>query len=261
MSQYKHPNIEFTAQDLSSEPEAVRTTGPGFQDPMLQSVAVGIAERKAAEADATEQRSGHPPRVPELHNQVKLGYIVPDPEVMQQIETETNGKVQYFATRHDRARVGSNFQGRFHSTVIEPLAEELAVRYPGKTLALRGVTTSINGLQPPESEYDLVLQDIVDTVETGTEKPGAVFNVAVLEYGEPQSVDRVSQYASDVAMRRFEADESPQADTMFPAILVYDTEGLQQAGGVYGVKFREDRDVSEVLLAAYVVDCPTLSVT
>ena len=235
--------------------------GLDHADPMqgfLAQLAKEADQRRADQVADAKLRGGHAPRVAELHNTLDGNYITPDSAVVQEIEKETAGKVRYMARDIERIGLGGNFESRFQDTILAPIVEDIQARFPDKTIALRGVATSINGLSLPGAGDDLVLRDIVDTVEQGSEKPGEVFNVAVLNPEDVTSVHRVTQYAAGVGLKRKRAGESAQADVMFPAILVYDVAGLERAGGAYAVSFRKDREPADVLLAGYVVDCPAL---
>lgn len=221
--------------------------------------------RGMGDTDAVAEKS-RGPRVEELHNgevhdvSGRVVMIRPDREVMQRIEQETSGKVCYFPTAEgiDISPAQRMGEPDFSDYVMEPLIAELMTRFPGKRLALRGVATSINGSLPAGEGGGYDLRDITETVASGTEKPGEVFNVAVLSSdGDSVSVHRVNQYASNVGFaRKYEAG-SHQEDAMFPAVLVYDLAGLAPVGdSSYGVSFKPEAKPSDVVLGAYVLDCP-----
>lgn len=188
-------------------------------------------------------------------------YITPDTEVMDAIEQSTHGKVSHFPVgdvRDDGFGLPGKGESEFSAAIMDRLCDTLLEKYPGKTLALRGIMTSINGLQPGSGRYESDIVDIVDTVSEGIEKQGDVFNVAILDRSAPSlSVHRVTQYASGTAYNRKFSIPSEQADNIFPAILVYDAAGLRKDGqNVWGASFKEDADPGETLLQAYVLDCP-----
>ncbi len=184
--------------------------------------------------------------------------IAPDPEVMEAIGVESGGRVRHFPT--DMAALdreaGNLGESGFFRCVVQPLTEHLAVEFPGKQLALRAVGVSINGYQRSDSEGLFDLRDVTETVTTGTEKPGEVFNVQRLEPDEPYTTHQISHYANNMSGLKMLEMTDDMADAAFPAVLVYDTSGLVARDEAYGVSFAEGINPSEVLLAAYVVDSP-----
>lgn len=207
-----------------------------------------------------------PSRVDELQNvelRTKGGarIIAPDPDVMKQITEETGGKVRYFPTPNVTDISDSTIGvPEFSRYIMEPLIDEIIARFPGKQLSLRSFPTSINGhMPPPEGEQGYDLWDVADTVAGGRNSTamGGRFNVAPLDIdGRTNAHHRVTQYASSVSfLRAYEMEPGDQEAATFPAVVVYDREGLQREGGVWSVSFKPGVDPQDVMLAAYVLDC------
>ncbi len=244
-----------------AEKQTTKTTNTG-QAGALGSAVVknGVTAGEHAAPDTLKSR-----RVTELQNgevRTKGGarIITPDSDVMAQITEETGGKVRYFPTPNP-TEISDSVIGNpeFSRHIMQPLIDEIVARFPGRRLSLRSFPTSINGhMPPPEGGQGYDLWDIADTVAGGRNSTamGGRFNVAPLDADERTSVHRVTQYASSVSfVRNYEMEPGEQEAATFPAVVVYDREGLQKENGVWAVSFKPDADPQDVMLAAYVLDC------
>lgn len=186
--------------------------------------------------------------------------LQPDPESIAAIQQATSGKVLHVPSSGAEAFAASDLarvqSWDFAKYVMEPVIADATSRFEGKLLAMRGIATSINGDFDGFGDEDHPLLDLSRTVNNGIEKPGDAFNVAVLNPEEPISVHRVTQYAENVSLHRMLEDNADKAAAMFPAVLVYDAAGLQKESGYWAVSFREGVEPSDVLLGAYILDCP-----
>lgn len=260
------PVLSEETSRMQPSPDLARAAMGAIEVPDQDSGAVGgvpafmprTADEVRVAPAPTSREAYREPRTASLANTVwrlegKSGYVIPDQEVMATITAETKGKVQYWPAEHAERPTEPSFD----TEVMEPLCAELVRRFPDKRLALRGVMTSVNGHLKDGFGVGENILDITETMQAGAEKPDAVFNVQGLSAdGDTLSVYRVSQYAFQVGRSR-EFGVSPEvADAVFPAILVYDCDGLQRMGGHYGVSFKPDHAPNEVLLAGYILDAP-----
>lgn len=207
----------------------------------------------------------HEPRVSVLDNKTLIGpegaqLIRPDSRVVEQLVRESDGKITYFPTPNPEELLehcGEYVtEPIFSQYLFEGLLRQIEKDLPGKSIALRGVSTSVNGDLPPDETASWInLRDIMEILKVGTEKPGDQFNVMVYnpELGAI-GVHRVSQYAGGTGIRRIEANPK-QRDAMFPAVIVYDTKSLRKGDGNYGVKFADGVLPSNAVLKVYLLDC------
>ena len=126
------------------------------------------------------QNHGRAPRVDVLNNQeVTTGggarFVVPDPEVMA-VLTEEDPRIRHFPTDQvalAASRAATISEADYSRLVVRPLTQVVTAEFPGRELSLRAVGVSINGHIFPETEGDLDLADVTETVSQGTEKVGA----------------------------------------------------------------------------------------
>jgi|GEM_PF-5735749 len=206
------------------------------------------------------------PRLEELHNEriintVGAELITPDPAALRMIEAESFDKVKHFPTPRE-AFEGSDDrsigEAEYARLVVTPFLNQLTQEFPDRHLALRAVGVSINGDLSADEAGGLEVPDAVDAANRGTEKPGETFNVAAFDPAEPLSTYQITHYVTRMAGLRALEMEGAAAHAVFPAVLVYDSSGLQDAPehGQYGVRFAEGHDPGNVLLGVRILDTP-----
>lgn len=215
-------------------------------------------------------------RVAVLHNgEIHLGeelYAVPDPEVMEAISGETRGRVIYLPPGPVEGGAGQRGEPLFAAAVYRPFLRSLLQRFHGQEIALRAIMTSVNGTLEDVMGPGKDVLDIADTFYRGQEKEGN-FNVQAVSAAngasEPGvddalfSTKYISSYSSRVGFSlRYEVDptdKTPQdfAECIFPAILVYDTNGLRATGeDRFTATLKDGYSPQDVLLGAYVLSRP-----
>ena len=134
---------------------------------------------------------------------------------------------------------------------------------------VKRISASVNGTVRDVMGANNDIADIVDVLSLGQEKRGS-FNVQGLNVVDEtdeswvQDAELSTKYISKYSYRvgfslRFETsptDRTPDdfEDSIFPAILVYDSDGLYATGeDRFSATFREGHDPKEVLLGAYVL--------
>jgi hypothetical protein len=167
--------------------------------------------------------------------------------------------VAYFPTAGPEAFRASEFKFELKAPIppeitplmAHPLAAQAQVDFPGKVLAFRAITTSVNGCY---DNGDRNFMDVTNTERYGIEKWEATTRVAVLDPEDPDSIRAITPYILHAGIfRSLESKTNPaRARDLFPAVLAYDVAKL------------EEREISEVcpplsdsLLGVYVLDCIT----
>ncbi len=183
-------------------------------------------------------------------------FIVPDPRLIDALETESSGKVEYFPTDREgfESDTHNNQHGVYTRFVIDGLLARIDQEYPDVPIALRGVATSING-DVYSSGYDGLVHDATTVAAQGVEKTGD-FNVVGYEHGTRASdnlrLKHMHTYALQVGM--YSSFDAPDVEkSLFPAILVYRSDMLKATDG-YGAEFKEGVDPKEALLKVYITD-------
>lgn len=226
---------------------------------------------------ASESR---PPRkVPLENGEFQVGnvaYATPDADVMHAITEETSDKVVYFPSRipadGKSLLLGDNVRGEplFSAVTYGPLLGELLQRFSGRPVALRAVMASVNGTLKDVMGEGRDVLDIADVIARGQEQMGS-FNVQLMpDHGTDSDAvsdakfgtKYISSYSSRVGGDLMMCDVEPTdmtppdfADSIFPAILVYDAAGLQSTGeDRFMATFKGGLMPQDVLLGAYILD-------
>lgn len=197
-------------------------------------------------------------------------FVTPDPELINAINEQGNGKVSYFPASEQVAVMAfmdgsASGPSLYHQVVFEPLCVRILQRYPDKRVALRGVMTSVNGVLPDAMGPGTAVLDIVDTVARGVEKPGSSFNVQAMAQDDPLnavlSLKYIEKYTQNVSFAaKFYTNPTEQTppdfeEALFPAVLVYDLDGLRNTSDDrFTVAFAEGANPPDVLLEAIVLD-------
>lgn len=254
---------------MAQNPKPTPDTDPGLPRPGVAHDPDITAAVGGAMLDSTllySTRTGFERRIRTLHNGERktvggATLITPDEDAVWRIVDDGGGKIQYFPAPEgfEDSPAKAVRDPEYEALVIGPLYDHLREAYPDKRLALRAVGTSINGDMPHVEGSDLGdILDITHTVIKGDEKGGGWFNVAVLG-PENYSVHRVTQYATYVGIHKHFEEDPARHDALFPAVLVYDADGLRPTGGgTYSVEFAPGKAPEDVLLGAYLLDCPKL---
>lgn len=183
-------------------------------------------------------------------------FVVPDPELIEALEEESAGRVEYFPTDREKfeADKDDNVHGAYAHYVIDGLLAYIDQKYPNIPIALRGIATSING-DVYSDGYGGLIHDATYVAEQGIEQDGD-FNVVGHDQGNDTTDLRLKHmhtYALKVGMNsKFDSDEA--RDSLFPAILVYRSNMLERTDDRYGVKFKAGVDPKEALLKVFITD-------
>ena len=187
--------------------------------------------------------------------------IVPDPELINQIEAESFGKIEYVPT--DRIAFENqgdtyNYQGSYNKFIFSNILQKLDDEFPDKNIALRAVAASVNGpINSPA--YSSIVLDATEIASKGTEKDGP-FCVVWHMHGktsvtENYGLKHSSEYATRVGS--VEKGYGVDASSIFPAILAYDADQLEpdpNTGGRYNVRFKKGVTADKALLKVFVTD-------
>ena len=186
--------------------------------------------------------------------------LIPDMSLIEAIEAETKGKVEYFPTPAEfQSDEWVNREGAFAYHIIRGIVERVDRDYPDLPIVLRGVAVSINGdIDVIDSGYyTSSVRDATVTAKKGIEKPSDSFNVVQHIHGTNVSsnygLKHMSEYAARVGFEEIYQDAKPRPD-LFPAILVYREDMLERTGSRYGVKFKNGVIPQEALLKVFVTD-------
>lgn len=211
------------------------------------------------------QKYNRPRRTEELQNNTVTSrggatLQIPDRDVLQEIQ-DSEPRVRYFGVGDTEEFLSSGTRGigepEFYRLFMHPLAWQVAHEFPGQSIAMRGIKTSINGAV--EVDECMTVLDIQDVVNAGEERLQGCFRCGGFNPDDDAFPIhyRVAQYASDTELFREEIEDgSGRSEGIFPAILVYDFNRLTRKGGHYATTFSDPDKADEAILAAYVLDCP-----
>jgi hypothetical protein len=225
--------------------------------------------------DLSEDDEVVPQRKETLHNQVFISdggakLLQPDQDLVEYLVASCD-KLEYFGSAKTSKFIESKSRmmgdPEFNTLVFEPLIEEIKKSLPEiPVLTFRGGMASINGTFMHDYGHSSFIQDVTKFVENGGDREG-VFNAATTRMDLPTTdislnLHRVVQYAAGTGFRRYDIkmDAPEVAEALFPTVSVYDTSKLQKAGNanVWAVEPKEGYTASDVLIAAYILDCPEL---
>lgn len=214
------------------------------------------------------EEADRPKRIEKMENIIHtskggLKLQQPDPEVMEAIEEE-DPRVTYFpvgpsaefagstATRWEKRGRGG---GTYYQEVLRLLENRIREDFPDQLVALRGVQVSLNGVVK-DSVVGPVL-DIVDVAHLGREKDENRIRLLRIDTSsEDEPLEYIGHWLDNEDFREWIQD-ADRAEDIFPAILVYDPDRIENLGPheksfSYGVKDNAEKAIK----AAYVLDAP-----
>lgn len=204
------------------------------------------------------------PRIEEAHYSGDIAspsgqtLLMPDMSLIEAVETETEGKVEYFPTPAEfQSDEWVNREGAFAHHIVRGILDRVDRDYPDLPIVLRGVAVSINGdISGIESDFYTGVRDVTVTAVKGVEKPSDSFNVVQHVHGTGGSnygLKHMYEYAARVGYEELYRGAESRPD-LFPAILVYREDMLERTDSKYGVRFKDGVNPQEALLKVFVTD-------